>query len=610
MKAGLTGSRLRAVVLMGVLVAYLSLEMIGAFLTFPILLPFNLLLVSTLGLNQLSTVGAIAIVIAVVVAVGSSFATRREMAWGNTVAETAEQMASQVTKEEEEHLDRGEVGNLLGEKASKFVDVYPLKTGEFNVYCGISRERGIGGYKYNVVEPELTENQRKQFEEVRKLLVEELDVDLKSIGTTSQAEKFLSDRIKKIVKTYGLGIQSAPLKKLTYYFARDFIRLGKIDPLMLDPLIEDISCDGAKIPVYVWHRDYESIPTNVIFQNDEEVNTFVARLAYLSGKHISLAQPMIDASLPDGSRLDLTYGKEITQRGGNFTIRKFKADPLSIVDLLENKTMNSEIAAYLWYLIEKKLAILVAGDTASGKTTSLNCLSMFIVPGQKVVSVEDTPELSLPHENWVQTISRGGGATSEITLFDLLKNALRQRPDVIIVGEVRGQEAFTLFQSVATGHGGMGTIHADSVQAVINRLTSEPMNIPRSLVGTTLDCIVMQLKLRVGDRSVRRITSVAEVVGHDSRNDQIVVNDVFRWEPESDSFTFSGRSRLYDKIAQRYGLTVEQVRRDIDARKTFLDWLANKKIRSYKEVSEQVRQFYAGPYSMVSKAKAELEAKA
>lgn len=595
---------------MGVPVAYLSLEMIGAFLTFPILLPFNLLLVSTLGLNQLSTVGAIAIVIAVVVAVGSSFATRREMAWGNTVAETAEQMASQVTKEEEEHLDRGEVGNLLGEKASKFVDVYPLKTGEFNVYCGISRERGIGGYKYNVVEPELTENQRKQFEEVRKLLVEELDVDLKSIGTTSQAEKFLSNRIKKIVKTYGLGIQSAPLKKLTYYFARDFIRLGKIDPLMLDPLIEDISCDGAKIPVYVWHRDYESIPTNVIFQNDEEVNTFVARLAYLSGKHISLAQPMIDASLPDGSRLDLTYGKEITQRGGNFTIRKFKADPLSIVDLLENKTMNSEIAAYLWYLIEKKLAILVAGDTASGKTTSLNCLSMFIVPGQKVVSVEDTPELSLPHENWVQTISRGGGATSEITLFDLLKNALRQRPDVIIVGEVRGQEAFTLFQSVATGHGGMGTIHADSVQAVINRLTSEPMNIPRSLVGTTLDCIVMQLKLRVGDRSVRRITSVAEVVGHDSRNDQIVVNDVFRWEPESDSFTFSGRSRLYDKIAQRYGLTVEQVRRDIDARKTFLDWLANKKIRSYKEVSEQVRQFYAGPYSMVSKAKAELEAKA
>ncbi|MCS4540369.1 MAG: type II/IV secretion system ATPase subunit [Thaumarchaeota archaeon] len=532
------------------------------------------------------------------------------MASRNTVAETAEQMASQVTKEEEEHLDRGEVGNLLGEKASKFVDVYPLKTGEFNVYCGISREKGIGGYKYNVVEPELTENQRKQFEEVRKLLVEELDVDLKSIGTTSQAEKFLSNRIKKIVKTYGLGIQSAPLKKLTYYFARDFIRLGKIDPLMLDPLIEDISCDGAKIPVYVWHRDYESIPTNVIFQNDEEVNTFVARLAYLSGKHISLAQPMIDASLPDGSRLDLTYGKEITQRGGNFTIRKFKADPLSIVDLLENKTMNSEIAAYLWYLIEKKLAILVAGDTASGKTTSLNCLSMFIVPGQKVVSVEDTPELSLPHENWVQTISRGGGATSEITLFDLLKNALRQRPDVIIVGEVRGQEAFTLFQSVATGHGGMGTIHADSVQAVINRLTSEPMNIPRSLVGTTLDCIVMQLKLRVGDRSVRRITSVAEVVGHDSRNDQIVVNDVFRWEPESDSFTFSGRSRLYDKIAQRYGLTVEQVRRDIDARKTFLDWLANKKIRSYKEVSEQVRQFYAGPYSMVSKAKAELEAKA
>lgn len=608
------GSHLRAVVVTSVLMAYLSLEMMDIFLRFPVSLPLNILLVSTIGLNRLSTVGAIAIVTAmaaiVAVALGSHFATRRASAARNAVTETAEQMAPQVEKKEEKHLGPGEVGKRLDESATKFVDVYPLRTGEINVYCGISRVEGMGGYKYNVIEPELTENQKKRFDELRKLLVEELDVDLKSIGTATEAEKFLSGRIKKIAKTYGLGIQSAPLKKLIYYFARDFIRLGKIEPLMLDPLIEDISCDGAKIPVYVWHRDYESIPTNVIFQTDEEVNTFVSRLAYLSGKHISLAQPMIDASLPDGSRLDLTYGKEITQRGGNFTIRKFKADPLSIVDLLENKTMNSEIAAYLWYLIEKKLAILVAGDTASGKTTSLNCLSMFIVPGQKVVSVEDTPELSLPHENWVQTISRGGGATSEITLFDLLKNALRQRPDVIIVGEVRGQEAFTLFQSVATGHGGMGTIHADSVQAVINRLTSEPMNIPRSLVGTTLDCIIMQLKLRVGDRSVRRITNVAEVVGHDPRNDQIVVNDVFRWEPVGDSFTFSGRSRLYDKIAQRYGLTVEQVRRDIEARKTFLDWLAIKKIRSYKEVSEQVRQFYAGPYSMVSKVKAELEAKA
>ncbi len=598
---------------MAVLAAYLSLEMLGIFLPLPIRLPVNLLLVSELGLNRLSTAVAIAIVIAMAaaaaVALASPFVTRRASATRNTVAETAVQ-ASQVEKREEEHLGPGEVGKLQDENASKFVDVYPLKIGEFNVYCGISREEGRGGYKYNVIEPELTENQRKQFEELKKLLVEELDVDLKSLGSATQAEKFLSSRIKKIVRTYGLGIQSAPLKKLIYYFARDFIRLGKIEPLMLDPRIEDISCDGARIPIYVWHRDYESIPTNVIFQTDEELNTFVSRLAYLGGKHISLAQPMIDASLPDGSRLDLTYGKEITQRGGNFTIRKFKADPLSVVDLLENKTMNSEIAAYLWYLIEKRLAILVAGDTASGKTTSLNCLSMFIVPGQKVVSVEDTPELSLPHENWIQAISRGGGATSEITLFDLLKNALRQRPDVIIVGEVRGQEAFTLFQSVSTGHGGMGTIHADSVQAVINRLTSEPMNIPRGLIGTTLDCIIMQSRMKVGDKSVRRITSVAEVVGHDSRSDQIVVNDVFRWEPASDTFTFSGRSRLYDKIAQRYGLTFEQVKRDIDARKTFLDWLVNKKIRSYKEVSDQVRQFYAGPYSMVSKARAEMEAKA
>jgi flagellar protein FlaI len=609
MKVGLMGSRLRLVVATTVLVVYLSLEMVDIFLPFPIRLPLNILLVSTLGPSRLPTVGAIAIVITMGVVVGSPFAARKAMALRNTFTEEAEQTESPVEKEEK-HLGPGEVGRLLDEKTSKFVEVYPLKTGELNVYCGISKGEGMGGYQYNVIEPELTENERRQFGELRKLLVEELDVDLKGIGTATQAEKFLSSKIKKIARTYGLGIQPAPLKKLIYYFARDFIRLGKIEPLMLDPLIEDISCDGAKIPIYVWHRDYESIGTNVVFQTDEELNTFVSRLAYLGGKHISLSVPMIDASLPDGSRLYLTYGREITQRGSNFTIRKFKADPLSIVDLLENNTMNSEIAAYLWYLIEKKLALLVAGGTASGKTTTLNCLSMFIVPGQKVVSVEDTPELNLPHENWVQSITRGEGASSEINLFDLVKNALRQRPDVIIVGEVRGVEAFTLFQSIATGHGGMGTIHADSVEGVVGRLTSEPMKIPRSLVGATLDCVVMQLKLRVGGKDVRRITNVAEVVGYDAHKDEININDVFRWDPATDSFVSSGRSRLYDKIAQRYGLTVDQVRRDLEARKAFLDLLVGKKIRSYLDVGAQVRQFYAAPSSMPDRAKTRLGAKA
>jgi hypothetical protein len=248
-----------------------------------------------------------------------------------------------------------------------------------------------------------------------------------------------------------------------------------------------------------------------------------------------------------------------------------------------------------------------SGGVFLHNTTTLNALSMFIEPGEKIVSVEDTPELNLPHENWIQSVTRGVGTAAEITMFDLLKASLRQRPDILIVGEVRGEEAFTLLQSIATGHGGLGTIHADSVEAVINRLTTEPMNIPRSLVGTTLDCIVMQLKLRLGDKSVRRVVAVTEVVGHDPRTDEIILNDAFKWDPVVDRFAFTGRSKLFDKITQKFGPRPEEIRREIDGRKVFLDWLVAKNIRGHTEVSNQVREFYAGPYAVINKAKVELE---
>ncbi len=509
----------------------------------------------------------------------------------------------------EEAMKAGEFQVSQDAQTQPFVDVFPIEGYPLNVYAAVSKEEGREGYKYVVIEPTLSDDEKAQLEEIKKLLVDELDVDLRSIESKAKAEQYLAKKVEDLAKRYRYKISPPSMTKLLYYLSRDFIRLGKIEPLMRDKLIEDISCDGANIPIYIWYRDYESIPSNISFATDQELDTFVSKLAYSAGKHVSLAEPIVDASLEDGSRLHLTYGKEITQRGSTFTIRKFRVDPLTIVDLIKYNTMSSEVAAYLWYLIEKKLALLVAGGTASGKTTTLNALSMFIEPGQKIVSVEDTPELNLPHENWIQSVTRGVGTAAEITMFDLLKTSLRQRPDVIIVGEVRGEEAYTLLQSIATGHGGLGTIHADSVEAVINRLTTEPMNIPRSLVGTTLDCIAMQLKIRLADKSVRRLVSVREVVGHDSRTGEIVLNDVFHWDPVTDRFTATGRSKLFDKITQRFGTKPEEIRRDIDWRKIFLDWLVAKDIRSHAAVSEQVREFYAGPYAMINKAKVELEAK-
>jgi flagellar protein FlaI len=371
---------------------------------------------------------------------------------------------------------------------------------------------------------------------------------------------------------------------------------------MNDSRIEDISCDGPTVPLYVWHRDYESIPTSVTFENENELDTFAAKLAYVSGKHISIASPIVDATLPDGSRIQITYGKEVSKRGGNFTIRKFKADPITIVDLLKYNTVSPDLGAYLWYLIEKRLSFLVAGGTASGKTTTLNALSMFIPPDQKIVSVEDTPELNLSHRNWIQSISRGGGVAGEITLFDLLKNAMRQRPDIIIVGEVRGAEAFTLFQAIATGHGGLGTVHADSVQAAVNRLTTEPMNVPKSLLGSTLDCVVMQLRIKLKDKSVRRMVNVAEIVGYEAATDQIVLNNAFKWDPVTDSYIFSGRSRLFEKITKRYGTSVDKIRSDIEDRRIFLSWMMRKNIRDYRDLSQQIREFYSDPGTSIDRA--------
>jgi flagellar protein FlaI len=489
-----------------------------------------------------------------------------------------------------------------------FVDVMQLEGyPSINIYAAVTKEEGREGYTYAVIEPSLSEAEKVRLADIKKLLIDELDVDLRSIGTPEKAERYLSLKIRELTKKYGYKIPAPAMTKLLYYITRDFIHLGKIEPLMRDKQIEDISCDGSGIPLYIWYRDYESIPTNIVFETDEELDTYVSKLAYSAGKHVSLAEPIVDASLQDGSRVHLTYGKEITQKGSTFTIRKFRVDPLTIVDLIRYNTISSDVAAYLWYLIEKKLALLVAGGTASGKTTTLNALSMFIEPGEKIVSVEDTPELNLPHENWIQSVTRGVGTAAEITMFDLLKASLRQRPDILIVGEVRGEEAFTLLQSIATGHGGLGTIHADSVEAVINRLTTEPMNIPRSLVGTTLDCIVMQLKLRLADKSVRRVVAVTEVVGHDPRTDEIILNDAFKWDPVVDRFAFTGRSKLFDKITQKFGPRPEEIKREIDGRKVFLDWLVAKNIRGHTEVSNQVREFYAGPYAVINKAKVELE---
>jgi len=480
-----------------------------------------------------------------------------------------------------------------------FATITKLDYQNYPIYTGIVKDPASpGGQKYVIIEPTFTAQDRKNFETIRQILMVELSVDLHDISTRKLAEAKLEKKIKSIIRKYRLEVPPRSIPKLVYHAVRNFIYLGKIEPLMHDPMIEEISCDGVGIPLYIWHREQESMPTNIIFKTHDELDQFARHLAYVCNQHISMAQPIVDASLPGGDRINLTLGDEITKHGSTFTIRRFREDPVTVIDLVNYNTYSADIAAYLWYIVEHKSTMLVAGGTASGKTTTLNTISSFIPPGAKIVSIEDTQELNLNHENWIPAVSRqsfSGSTMAEITQFDLLRAALRQRPDIIIVGETRGREAYTLFQALATGHGGFSSIHADSVAATINRLTSAPMDIPKILISYTLDAVFMQLKLVIGGRSVRRCIQISEIAGLDEETGEILLNDVFNWNPMTDKHVFSGKSILFDKIGQRYGETQDQINYELNKRKTVIEWMAKNNIHKHNDVSDSIKEFYQNP---------------
>ena len=381
---------------------------------------------------------------------------------------------------------------------------------------------------------------------------------------------------------------------------------------MRDDNIEDASCDGIGSPVFVWHRKYESIPSNINFATAEELENFIFRIAYLCGRHISIAQPLLDGTLPDGSRAQVTYGTEVTPKGSTFTIRKFKKNPLTITDLIIYKALSTEIAAYYWFLIENRHSVMIGGDIGGGKTTMLNAVSLFIRPTLKIVSIEDTQEIRLPHQNWEMMVTRqglgtGSGAMGEtglgsIGMFDLLRAALRQRPDFIIVGEIRGEEAYALFQAMATGHLGLTTIHAEHVQGVLHRLTTKPMNIPQTQVEN-LNAISIVRRLVVNNVSMRRTISVSEMLGWDRNSNDFKIQDIFKWDAEKDEYNYLGRSPLLEKIAATFGWSNEEIDDELRKRKVILDYMVRKHIRSYEEVSKLILDYFSDPERIYRKAR-------
>jgi len=453
---------------------------------------------------------------------------------------------------------------------------------------------------YSVIEPGLSGNERKTIEHIKKELEERLDIDFTKLGDI-RAKELLKEQIRKIIEAE--EIPAGKMDIIQYYIERDIIGLGRIEPLMKDKDIEDISCDGENIPLYVYHRNplFGSVMTNIVFEDKDELDTFVMRLSQKCGKSVSIAEPLVDGSLPDGSRVQATLGTDIARRGSNFTIRKFTAAPLTPVHMLEYGTLDSTQLAYLWLAIENRKSVLVSGGTATGKTSLLNALSLFIRPSMKIVSIEDTSELRLPHPHWIPEVARTpiavGKRAGEVSLFDLLKTSLRQRPDYIIVGEVRGREAFVLFQQIATGHAGLATIHASNLSQLVNRLTTPPINLPPGLIEN-LDVIVFLMQVKSRDRYVRRANEIIEIKG--TKGDKPLTSVIFKWKPLTDKFESVEKSMVLQHIATSLSLTENSLKEELRVRKAILEWMREKRMFDYRDIARVINGYYSNPDRIIS----------
>jgi flagellar protein FlaI len=477
------------------------------------------------------------------------------------------------------------------------LDFYPLI--EPYAYVEILKEHETLEKRYFLVEAEMSEEEQQMMNFIYDTICN-INIDTEDFENKGEKD-YLVEIIKKVIKDYNLKVNKELFDKILYYLSKSSLGFGKIDPLMCDPNIEDISCDGNGLPIFVYHRKFGSLKSNIQFDNGDELNSFVNRLAQKCGKHISIAEPMLDATMPDGSRIQMTLSDEITTHGSTFTIRKFRSDPFSPPDLFEFNTMSAEMIAYMWIAVENRINMLFSGGTASGKTTSLNALSLFIPSEAKIVSIEETREITLPHPNWIPGVSRSGfgqvvadKVIGEIDTYDLMKAALRQRPEFIIVGEIRGREAYVLFQAMATGHATYSTVHADSANSLIHRLEGKPIEIPRVMLQA-LDIVSIHIITSVKGKRARRCKQIIEIIDIDPTTKEILTNEVFRWDPIEDKFIYAGRSYVLEKIRTEKDISHQDMIIEIKRRKKIIELMSKGNIRTFNDVARLISRYSEDP---------------
>ena len=471
--------------------------------------------------------------------------------------------------------------------------IYPLDEG---LFVHVMKHR-TGDFLYSVIEPQFTEEEEDLYEKIQDVLLssafysqetprtdDEFIVKLRKLldETTIDTEGSAMGRFANELVYGKIELPSNELERIDYLLKRNLIYNGAIEGFMRDPYIEDISCVGTNT-IWLVHKIFGPMRTNVRFRSDEKLDKYLYRLTEALDKPCSDTNLIVDVAMKDGSRLNVLYGYDISARGSAFTIRKFSAIPISITQLVKWNTLSAEEAAYFWLALEHGMSAFVCGETASGKTTTLKSVASFIRPDAKVFSIEDTPEIFVPHQNWQQTVSVGERATT----FDLLKASLRSRPNYIIVGEIRGKEGNVAFQAMQTGHPVMSTFHAASVQSMIQRFIGDPILVPKDYLSN-LNIVLIQQAVYQGEKSLRRCLSINEIEGYYAGTDSIITRSVFEWDPARDTHVFRGRYNSYileELVSKRMGYTDKrQIYDELDTRTKVIQAMVDKNILDYFKV--------------------------
>lgn len=454
--------------------------------------------------------------------------------------------------------------------------------------------------RYDIEEPILNAKEKDMLERLSKGMKEIINLSTVNEKNQEALIKYIDDTARMLIDETGLEIGENSYKKIFYFLYRDFIGLNEIEPLMKDYFIEDIECNGINTPVYVVHRLYRSLRTNLSFPSIDYLASLVEKLAQRTNKYISYASPILDGTLPDGSRINATYTTDVSSKGPTFTIRRFTKIPWTPTQLIASRTLSPEMMAYFWLLVQYKSNILITGGTASGKTTLLNALAFFIPPEARVVSIEDTRELQLLRENWLPSVARtaiGIGKFGEVDLFSLLRNSFRQNPEYVIVGEVRGQEASVLFQGMASGHASISTMHADSVETMIKRLQTPPIELSPTLMNI-LDAVVVMTHAIAGKQETRRLREIVEIEKIDE-NGEAKTSTPFYWDAKNDKFYFKKEPLAFKKISERFGISKEKLMFELSRRTKLLKEMERKKIFDAYLVQKIINDYYRNPDSVL-----------